>query len=146
MFRSCNYVIGSKLQSTFLLHKLCQGEFRIKSSEKKCWQHQKWWWHYHYCYINEVSFFPKVELRFRGCLQVKFHPEMKLIPGWNYPCLWWNVSYCLHVFAEMKFHPGMNPSRHERQGWDFIPGWKKKKKKRRVNSSSRDEILKWACF
>ena len=32
----------------------------------------------------------------RGCLHMKFHP-----------CLWWNVSYCLHVFAEMKFHPRM---------------------------------------
>ena len=31
--------------------------------------------------------------------------------------------------TEMKFHPGM-----------------KKKKKRRVNTSSRDEILKWECF
>ena len=29
------------------------------------------------------------------------------IPGWTHPCRWWNVSYCLHVFAEMKFHPGM---------------------------------------
>ena len=36
---------------------------------------------------------------------------------WNHPCLWWNVSYCLHVFAEMKFHPGMNSSLPKRQGW-----------------------------
>ena len=38
----------------------------------------------------------------------------------------------------MKFHPGMSS-----------PGMKdrdEKKKKRRVNTSSRDEILKWACF
>ena len=26
--------------------------------------------------------------------------------------------------------------------WNFIPGWKK----RRVNTSFRDEILKWRCF
>ena len=41
---------------------------------------------------------------------------------------------CLHVFARMKFHPGMSS-----------PGMKdrdEKKKKRRVNTSSRDEILK----
>ena len=41
--------------------------------------------------------------------------------------------------------------------WNFIPGWgmkdrdeissrDEKKKKRRVNTSSRDGILKWACF
>ena len=62
----------------------------------------------------------------RGCLHVKFHPGMKLVPERNHPFLRWNVSYCLHVFAEIKFHPGM--------------------KKRRVNTSSRDEILKWAYF
>ena len=38
----------------------------------------------------------------RGCFQVKFHPGMKLVPGWNNPCLRWNVSYCLHVIAWMK--------------------------------------------
>ena len=48
--------------------------------------------------------------------------RMKLVPGWNHSCLWWNVSYCLHVFAEMKFHPGM------KDRWDFILGWKKEKK------------------
>ena len=58
----------------------------------------------------------------RGCLHVKLHPRMKLVPEWNHPCLWWNVSYCLHVFVEMKFHPGM------KDGWDFILGWKKEKK------------------
>ena len=75
----------------------------------------------------------------RGCLHVKFHPGMKLVPGWNHPCLWWNVSYCLHVFAEMKFHPGMKDR-------DEISSQNEKKKKRRVNNSSWDEILKWACF
>ena len=55
-------------------------------------------------------------------------------PGWNHSCLWWNVSYCLHVVAEMKFHPGMNSSPSKRPGWNFIPrdecirGWKKEKK------------------
>ena len=67
----------------------------------------------------------------RGCLHVKFRPGMKLVPGWNHPCLWWNVSYCLDVFAEMKFHPGMK-DRDEISSWDekmkkktckhFIPG------------------------
>ena len=66
-----------------------------------------------------------VFISLRGCLHVKFHPGMKLVPGWNHPCLWWNVSYCLHVFAEMKFHPGT---------------------KDRDEISSRDEILKWAYF
>ena len=71
-----------------------------------------------------------------------------LIPRWNssgdeiIPCLWWNVSYCLQVFAEMKFHHRMNSSLSKRQGWNFIPG--SKIKNRRVNASSRDEILKWA--
>ena len=61
------------------------------------------------------------------------------IPGWNHPCLWSNVSYYLHVFAEMKFHPRMKDR-------DEISHWDEEKKKRRVNTSSRDEILKWACF
>ena len=43
----------------------------------------------------------------RWCLHAKFRPGMKLTPGRNHPCLWWNVSYCLHVLAEMKFDPGM---------------------------------------
>ena len=64
----------------------------------------------------------------RGCLHAKFHPGMKLVPGRNHPCLWWNVSYCWHVFAEMKFHPGMNSSLSKRQAWNFISGWKKEKK------------------
>ena len=64
----------------------------------------------------------------RGCLRVKFHPGMKLVPEWNHPCLWWNVSYCWHVFAEMKLHTGMNSSLSKRQGWNFILEWKKEKK------------------
>ena len=57
-------------------------------------------------------------------------------PGQNHPCLWWNASYCLRVLAEMKFHPGMNSSLSKISSRD------EKKKKRRVNTSSRDEILK----
>ena len=45
---------------------------------------------------------------------------------------WWNVSYCLHVFVEIKFHPGMK-DRDEISSRD-------EKKKRRVNTSSGDEI------
>ena len=74
----------------------------------------------------------------RGCLHVKFHPGMKLVLEWNHPCLWSNVSDCLHVFAEMKFHPGMK-DRYKISSWD------EKKKKRRVNTSYRDEILKLMC-
>ena len=70
--------------------------------------------------------------RLRGCLHVKFHPGMKLVPGWNHPCLWWNASYCLHVLAVMKFHPRMKDR-------DEISFRDEKKKKRRVNTSSRDE-------
>ena len=77
----------------------------------------------------------------RGCLQVKFHPGMKLVPGWNHPCLWSMVKclLLLHVFAEMKFHPEMKDR-------DDISSQDEKKKKRPVNTSSWDETLKWACF
>ena len=77
--------------------------------------------------------------KFRRCLRVKFHPGMTLVPRWNHPCLWWNVSYCLHIFAEMKFHPAMKDR-------DQISSRDEKKRKSRVNTSFRDEILKWACF
>ena len=57
------------------------------------------------------SFHPEMKLT---CRQKFFHPgTTSFIPGWDFfsvtcKCtLWWNVSYCLHVFAEMKFHPGM---------------------------------------
>ena len=36
----------------------------------------------------------------KGCLHVKFHPGMKLVPGRNHPCPWRNVSYCLHLFLQ----------------------------------------------
>ena len=52
----------------------------------------------------------------RECLHVNFIQE------WNHPCLCRNVSYCLHVFAEM------NSSLSKKQGWNFIPGLKKEKK------------------
>ena len=81
----------------------------------------------------------------RGCLHMKFHPGMKLVPWRNHPSLWWNFSYCLHIFAEMKLYPGMNSSLSKRQEWNYIPGWKKGEKKH-VNASSQDEILNWANF
>ena len=89
-------------------------------------------WEYEIC-INNLTINSYIYM-LRGCSHVKFHPGMQLIPGWNHPCLWWNVSYCLHVFAEIKFHSGMNSSPSKRQGWNFIPrdecipGWKKEKK------------------
>ena len=58
----------------------------------------------------------------RGCLHVEINTGIELIRGWNYPCLWWSVSYCLHVSptwniirdelisvknSGMKFHPGI---------------------------------------
>ena len=78
-------------------------------------------------FFSDLSPFLRSCFFIRGCLHVEFHPGMELVPGWNYPCLWWNVSYCSHVFVEMKFHPGMNPSLSKRQGWNFILGWKKDK-------------------
>lgn len=42
--------------------------------------------------------------------EISFRDETH--PGWNYPCLRWNVFSCLHVFSEMRFYPGMN---HPRQ-------------------------------
>ena len=44
----------------------------------------------------------------------EIYPGMNLVPEWNHPCLWWNVSYCLRVFAEMKFNLGMNWSLSKR--------------------------------
>ena len=125
--------------------------------------------------IQSKTLMPKSLLQFiarhaRGCLYLKLHPRMILVPGWNYSCRWWNVSYCLHVFAEMKFHSGMKSSlfmvkylllftrfcRDEISSRDeLIPvkktetkfhPWMKKGKKRLVNTLSRDEILKWAWF
>ena len=65
-------------------------------------------------------------LPLRGCLHVKFHPRMKLVPEWNHHCLWWNVSYCLHDFAEIKFHPGMkdrDEKKEKKTCKHFILGW-----------------------
>ena len=66
---------------------------------------------------NTNYFYNNIYLR--ACLHVN------IIPVSNHACLWWNVSYCLHVPAGIKFHPGM---------------------KDRDEISSPDEILKWACF
>ena len=63
----------------------------------------------------------------RRCLHAKFYPGMTFHPGRNHPCLWWNVSYCLHIFVEMKFHPRTNSSLSKRQGLNFTPGWEKEK-------------------
>ena len=70
----------------------------------------------------------RIQWRLRRCLHVKFHPGMKLVPGWNHPCLWWNVS-C----KQMKFHSGVKDR-------DEISSQDETKRKRRVNTSS------WACF
>ena len=78
--------------------------------------------------------------KLRGCLHVKFHPGLKSSLS-MVKCLF----YYLQVFYRMKFHSGMNSFLSNRQGWNFIPGWKKKNN-RRVNTSSQDEILKWVCF
>ena len=60
---------------------------------------------------------------FRGCLHVKFHPGMKSSLS---------MVKCLLLFT--------------RFCQDEISSRDEKKKKRHVNTSSRDEILKWACF
>ena len=81
---------------------------------------------------------------FRGYLHVKFHHGMKLVPRRNHPCPWWNVSYCLHVSPRWNFILGWtHPCQKDRQE---ISSRDENKKKRRVNTSSRNEILKWACF
>ena len=54
-----------------------------------------------YIFVIKWRYVPRNNIRLRGCLHVNF------IPRWNHPCIWRNVSYCLHVFAEMKSHPGM---------------------------------------
>ena len=72
------------------------------------------------------------------------------IPGWNL-----SRDEIIPVYSEMFLTVYTLLPR-----WNFIPGWThpcqkdrdeissrdEKKKKRRVNTSSRDEILKWACF
>ena len=55
--------------------------------------------------------------KLRGCLHVKFHPRMKS----SLP-----MVKCLLLFT--RFCRDEISSRDERQGWDFIPGWKKEKK------------------
>ena len=94
--------------------------------------------------IYERYYLIFVRSSFRGCLHVKFYPGMKVVPEWNHPFLWWNVSSCLHVFAEAKFHTGMSSSLSKRK--TRIHLGMKKKTKRRVNTSFRDETFKRACF
>ena len=55
--------------------------------------------------------------KLRGCLHAKFHPGMK-------SCL--SMVKCLLLFT--RFCRDEISSRDERQGWHFIPGWKKEKK------------------
>ena len=50
----------------------------------------------------------------------------------------------LFVFFSSQDENSSLSSLSKRQGWNFIPGWKKKT--RHVDTSSRYEILKWACF
>ena len=56
-------------------------------------------------------------------LHVKFHPGIKLVPGWNHPCLWWSFS----LFT--RFRRDEISSREELFDRDkFILGWKEEKK------------------
>ena len=66
---------------------------------------------FHHCY-----FFSNVDMRWM--LESVF--TWNFIRGWKNPCLWVNVSYCLHVFAEMIFHPGM--TKRKKTYEHFIPG------------------------
>ena len=69
----------------------------------------------------------------RGCLHVKFHPGMKS-----------SLSMVKWLLLFTRFCRDEISSRDKIQGWNFIPGWKRKK--RRVNISSQDDILNWACL
>ena len=71
----------------------------------------------HIC-INFPGFF---NVFLEGVYTWNFIPD-EIRPGWNHTCLWWNVSYCLHVFAEMRFHPGMKKKK-KKTCKHFIPGW-----------------------
>ena len=85
-----------------------------------------------------------IMIHLRGCLHVKIYPGMKLVPGRNHPCLWWNVLTVCTFLSRWNFIPGWtHPCQKDT---DEISSRDEKKKKRRVNTSSRDEILKWACF
>ena len=52
----------------------------------------------------------------RGCLHLKLHPEINLVPGWHPPDELISVPVI-----------GMNPSLSKRQGWNFVQVWKKEK-------------------
>ena len=64
---------------------------------------------------------------------------MNLVPKWNCPCQWWNASYCLHVFARLKFHPWLKSFLSKRQDENSFRD--DKKKKTCANTLSRDEML-----
>lgn len=67
------------------------------------------------------------------------NPGMNLVPKWNVPCQWWNASYCLHVFAGLKFHPWLKSFLSKRQDENSFRD--DKKKKTCANTLSRDEML-----
>ena len=68
-----------------------------------------------------------------GCLHVKFHLGMKSSLS---------MVKCLLLFT--RFCRDKISSRDKREGWNFIPGWKKEKKT--CKHFIPDEILKWAFF
>ena len=80
------------------------------------------------------------------CKQKSFHPETSFIPGWDF------ISVTRVFTREISSRDKIIPVYGEMSltvytflpRWNFIPDEKKKNK--RVNTSSRDEILKWACF
>ena len=126
MFRSCNYVIGSKLQSTFLLHKLWQGEFRINSSEKNA---------------DNIKSDDGITITVTSMKSVffrKWNLDLEGVYKWNFIPRW-NSSRdeIIPVYGEMSrtvytFLPR----------WNFIPGWTHPGMKDRGEISSRDEKKK----
>ena len=76
------------------------------------------------------------ECRERGACSLWFQWISWRIPG----------NVLILVFRGMlgKIPGNVQENSGVKKTWNFIPGWKKEK--RRVNTSSRDEILKWACF
>ena len=66
------------------------------------------------------------------CQRVTFYPRMKLVSERNH------MVKCLLLFTRF--------SRDEIWSWDEISSRDEKEKERRLNTSCRDEILKWACF
>ena len=71
----------------------------------------------------------------RGCLHVKFHPVKKSSLS-MVKCFSLFTRFC---WDEVSFQDELIPVKKT----DEISS---QDEKRRVNTSSRDEILKWACF